>query len=397
MFLINNKRISSSMKQKLFFCFMFFCNCICFCQSLKDKEISIKIIQEKTIQFYAEQNTLCYTFEETRNGNLYPARLVSRGDVKSYREGAEVFYRGTERYDTIILKTHIFETVKNPSYFGVNHYQENYYADYKVLPEKKRYYTFKNTPDKILKPDTSLKKVFSDSCFHKRLTETKELYRLELRDTNKYERKLDGYTTEKIKVFYLSKKDYRIVKYSEQFFWTTGDLHNSDSVVRVYTYYHDPLKKIKRDVNSFTPLTGKKYIPPLPPRDTVSVFPEFHLPDSSGKLRKPDAPYMLVDFWYKACGPCLVNMKYLDKLKYKDIEIITINIRDTLDGDVRKIMSKHDFTFLFNGNKIAEALHVTAYPTMYLIDRNRNILYKHIGFGGSEELTELLNKLSPEN
>jgi thioredoxin-related protein len=209
---------------------------------------------------------------------------------------------------------------------------------------------------------------------------------------------VDGQRTKRVKVFYISKKDYSIVRYSSSTFWTVDDLHQSDSVIYTYRYYACPFKEVKKYVDNFEPLTGQ--IPKLQEesKDSLTHFPRFLLPDTSGRLKEISASYVLVDFWYKACAPCLANMKNLDKLHYKNLEIVTINIRDNIqDPDVQKVISKHQFTFLFNGNNLAKQLNVTAYPTMFLYDKNRNILYKHIGFGNMAELEEVIKKYLPED
>jgi thiol-disulfide isomerase/thioredoxin len=356
--------------------------------------LPVLTLKNEVIEFYSKQNTLCYTFKEKYHVVIGKC-LLSHGKVMCYKEGNETYYRAMHLLDTLNIK---YESVKNKDYFGVNHFYRNeYFNDYKLLPEKKRYYAFNYQPKDILKPDTSLRTSLFDPKFFSVLSSNKQNYILELTDTNKVERGPENVRYKTIKMYHISKKDFSIQKYSAQYFWTSGDLYQSDSLVRTYNYCKEPLKKIEEYVNSFQPLKGERPVLPKFPKDTLTIFPEFHLPDSMNNLKEPALKYALVDFWYKACGPCLANMKHLDKIANKNIEIITVNVMDSVDKDVRTIMSKHNFTFLFKGKDLAKQLNIAAYPTMYVIDKNRNILLKKIGFGSSEELDELLEKLNSDN
>ena len=350
------------------------------------------------VNSYASKNQLCYTFEERRYTKGLPVNpLISRGKVVSYKEDRQVFYLGTHTYDPEGLKNVKFETVKNQFYFGTNCFLENFFKDYKTLPENKRFYAYRNSPEDLLKPDTFLRSIFYHPKYHSRLSITSDsLYRLELTDTNLHAfTNIEGNRTKSIRVYYILKKDYSIVKYALHTFFTVGDLETRDSVIYTYSYYNLPFKDVKQEVNHFIPLGGEKpAMPKTTLNDSITVFPDYHLPDTSGKIKEINSRYVLVDFWYKTCEPCLANMKQLDKLKFKDVEIVTINIRDTVDNDIKQIVSKHNYTFLFKGQGLNKQLRLYAYPTMILYDEHRKILYKHTGFGNIEELSEVLKKLS---
>ena len=363
------------------------------------QSVSSQSLQEKVVNFYNTKKTICYTFEEKRYNSALPVNpLISQGDVRCYREDDMVFYRGVQHYEPEILKDVKFETVKNKFYFGTNNFNENFFKDYKTLPENKRFYAYHNSPKDLLTPDTSLRSVFNDPKYLSGITTASEgLYRLELRDTNlrtlTFMGNSVGGSSKKIKVFYISKKDYSIVKYSLHTFQTIGDLESSDSLVYTYTYYELPFKKVKEEVDHFIPLGEKIKVPRPVVIDTFTVFPEFHLADTSGKIKGITSRYTLLDFWYRGCAPCLANMKELDKLEFKDLEILTINIYDKVDEDIRKIVAKHKYTFLFNGQALNKQLRLDSYPTMFLLDENRKILLKHVGYGDLSELRELMKKL----
>jgi thiol-disulfide isomerase/thioredoxin len=390
MLFIKKKCKKQNRDWKLVFLFLFF-HFIFLSQNSTDT-VGLRL-KEKVIDYYTKLNSLCYKFKERRYVITTTKPLISHARMLLYKEGTEIYYRGTHIVDTFQIK---HESIKNGKYFGTNNYLkgQSYFNDYKNLPEKKRYFGFNNTPDKILKPDTSLRTTFFNPAFNSNVTLDEKNYILLLTDTNVTPFGPDGHRTKTLKTYHISRQDYSIQRYSAQYFWTTGDLNQSDSVIYTFTYFKEPLDKIKKYVNSFEPLTGEKLVMPKQPKDTLKIFPEFHLPDSTGKVKAPISQYALIDFWYKACAPCLANMKHLDKIKNKNIEIITVNIKDSVDKDVRKIMSKHNFTFLFEGQGLAKQLNINSYPTMYIIDKNRNVLLKKVGYGPSEEFDELIEKLS---
>ncbi len=110
---------------------------------------------------------------------------------------------------------------------------------------------------------------------------------------------------------------------------------------------------------------------------------------------------VLIDFFYKSCYPCMLELPALQKLheKYNDkgLKIIGINPYDTKEeDDIDKFLAKHgiSYTILLEGKDVAKAYHVSSYPTMYLIDKNGKIIFSRFGYGEGEEreLEELIKK-----
>lgn len=109
------------------------------------------------------------------------------------------------------------------------------------------------------------------------------------------------------------------------------------------------------------------------------------------KLSSFKGKYVLVDFWFTGCGPCLKTFPRLRELKrqYSDrIEIISLTPRDTQEG-VTSFLKKHpDYTWKFsvidNNDEMLQYFNVFVYPTYILIDPEGKIV-KLIGYEEMEK------------
>jgi peroxiredoxin len=120
-----------------------------------------------------------------------------------------------------------------------------------------------------------------------------------------------------------------------------------------------------------------------------SPAPAFSLKDRDGRVRTLadfKGRVVLVDFWASWCAPCKVSFPALDSLhqEFHDtgLEVVAINV----DEDAR---SAHAFlagkspsmTVLFDPKGAAPgAFGVEGMPSSFLIDRNGNIRFRHMGF-----------------
>ncbi len=89
---------------------------------------------------------------------------------------------------------------------------------------------------------------------------------------------------------------------------------------------------------------------------------------------------VLLDFWFKNCGPCIESVPHLnainDKFKNKKFEVLSINTWDS-QKDIAWFCNKHRVTYkvLMNGNDVAEKYGVNLFPTIILIDKEGEVLY----------------------
>jgi len=150
----------------------------------------------------------------------------------------------------------------------------------------------------------------------------------------------------------------------------------------IRNFYNRLAPKVKASV------FGKRIIDYLDSRTrlyTGSNFSNFTLPDTSGKpvsLNDIKSDFILLDFWFSKCGPCIKSFPDLQNLyaktSRKDFEIIGISVDTKTEKELWKsTIEKYGLTWI-NTNDIKSTLPkklaIVNYPTKILIDLNRKIL-----------------------
>lgn len=113
--------------------------------------------------------------------------------------------------------------------------------------------------------------------------------------------------------------------------------------------------------------------------------------------------YVLVDFWYKDCFPCIKAIASLNKLRTEysknELVILGLNPIDNNEKDKEKLkefieINEMNYPTIFVDNKVTKAYNVRGYPTFYIIDSNGKIVYSKIGHSekNEKEIDSLLNK-----
>lgn len=115
---------------------------------------------------------------------------------------------------------------------------------------------------------------------------------------------------------------------------------------------------------------------------------------------------VILDFWYTSCMPCIKTIPHLNKLKekFKDkIEIIGVNPienKETHKEKIENFMKRTPMDYpIFLAESIPSDYNIRAYPTLYILDKNRKVRYSKIGLSDNtyEELDKILNELINEN
>lgn len=144
------------------------------------------------------------------------------------------------------------------------------------------------------------------------------------------------------------------------------------------------------------------------PLSEGSSAPEWTLPTLTGEmvsLADLKGKVVLLDFFYKGCGPCCAALPVLQSLheKYKDKGFMMIGI-DPIDDPEKDEMADFlakrgvTYTVLFAERELSSTYRIAGYPTLFFLDREGKIAKVHRGYGkGLDEeleadLVELLGK-----
>lgn len=106
------------------------------------------------------------------------------------------------------------------------------------------------------------------------------------------------------------------------------------------------------------------------------------------EIKADNAKLMLVDFWYTNCYPCLLALPDLEKLhrKYKEkgLQVVGIDVVDTNTAIINDVLKRKKVTYeiLMNGGKFSDKYKLTAFPSIVLLDKNYQVVYRETGFAG---------------
>ena len=337
-----------------------------------------------------------------------PIPTITKGSFGGYRDG-DIKYRIT--IDTVIsggikyIKN--LDAVKNNKFVGYNSSGDTTYTDarYDSLDFDNTIGLYK--PNHIFFPDDIKENFKNTKQYLAKVTSLSDIYLISFTDTNvTYDSKWNATTTKTVLRYTVSKKDYRILRYFGYYDYIMANIHMQDSSEFIYEYKYNKKEQIIKYVNSFVPFKKPyKRNNAFDLQDTVSIFPNFTLPDSTSKnyvSSSSTSKYTLVEFWYKSCGPCINNMKRLNSVKdsidNSILEIVAINDADKLNDDLLKFIRKFNIKYkvLFNGQELRKKLNISAHPSTYIFDNSthRVVYYaKGTSDGYSEEIIRHMRNL----
>jgi peroxiredoxin len=125
------------------------------------------------------------------------------------------------------------------------------------------------------------------------------------------------------------------------------------------------------------------------------TIPRFSLLDLDGNLISStnlDTGLILLDFWYKKCGPCWLSMPDVERLhntyNRQGLRVFGINGHDTVPDELKELLKEREVTYptLLDAQKsLANYLHITGYPTVILADaKTHRVLFAQAGLGEIE-------------
>ncbi len=118
-------------------------------------------------------------------------------------------------------------------------------------------------------------------------------------------------------------------------------------------------------------------------------------------LNQIDSRYLILDFWYKGCVPCLKAIPFLneisDRYNQNDLKVCGINPYDTDYSLLKQVIEKRNIkysVFLDFSKGMMKKLLINVFPTVIVIDmKNKTIIYREEGFSeeSKNKLTNFLN------
>jgi alkyl hydroperoxide reductase subunit AhpC len=122
-------------------------------------------------------------------------------------------------------------------------------------------------------------------------------------------------------------------------------------------------------------------------------------------LQKYNGKYVILDFWYKDCFPCIEAIASLSKLRDKyasnEVVILGLNPFDNAEKDKDKLsefieINKMNYPTVFINDKVTNDYNVRAFPTLYIINTKGKIMYSKVGHSeqNEREIDSLLQKLT---
>ena len=118
-----------------------------------------------------------------------------------------------------------------------------------------------------------------------------------------------------------------------------------------------------------------------------SAAPAFALPGRDGEvsLESLKGKVVYVDFWASWCEPCRRSFAWMKTLheKYGDrLAVVAIDLdRRRADADGFLTANPVPFTIAFDpAGKVAEAFHVAAMPSSFVLDPQGRVLHAQAGF-----------------
>ncbi|WP_186430090.1 redoxin domain-containing protein [Clostridium sp. BSD9I1] len=178
------------------------------------------------------------------------------------------------------------------------------------------------------------------------------------------------------------------------------------SVYTVYNYNKSQVSNPNNIINTESNSSDKKQNDNFKNETALKVSKtkamDFKLKDLTGKevsLSDYKGKKVFLNFWATWCPPCKAEMPEMEMLyqetKNSDLVILAVNLDEEKDT-VQKFINSNKYNFpvlLDTGNIVASQYEVVSIPTSFFIDKEGNIVDKHIGAMTIEDMKDYINNI----
>lgn len=187
--------------------------------------------------------------------------------------------------------------------------------------------------------------------------------------------------------------NFRIIKY--KIINDNSERPDSAFIFKIQYFQNNHYDSLSRTIKSFNNLMKTKFDENEMDKNKIGGDTLFILNDSF--LTNHKNKYILLDYWYIGCLPCLKLMPFIQDLKEKvDTSKIVILGVNTVDDEktVLRFFDKKGYTGLELDNKKMVPPHkIQEHPTIILIDENLNIVRRYVGYSGKLSNLKILSDL----
>ncbi len=385
--LISKMNLKTTISKKVVSTFLlFFLFSISFAQSKKTCEILTK-----TIEKYAS------------NVNAFKVNYIFQsGSGDTSRFEGNLYYNNTiphqPPYYILEADDNIHTYFNNKNYYGCNNSGANKFTDFLLTDSTK---LLKRNLIRYMIPAFLMYhpflKDYIEGCNTKTvvLKETNESYIISIADSTLCNGVADGVTigtsNYDLALIEIDKKTFLIKKHYSELDSKVGGVISKQIDELRFTQLPILKEAIIAKIDNEKPLANRV----TPIKDSLhksaelGSFPSFKLKDMNNTDFTDDlikSRYVLVEFWYKSCAPCILNLQQLNKIdsmySKTDLTILAVNDVDTGLTNLSSFIKKFNLTYpvLYRGKSLADTFHFYSHPQTFIYDnKDRKIVFSSMG------------------
>jgi len=91
---------------------------------------------------------------------------------------------------------------------------------------------------------------------------------------------------------------------------------------------------------------------------------------------------LVIHFWATWCPTCKLEASNIELIS-KQYDVITIAVNSGSNVDIKRYLDENNFTFRVVNDKnsiYASKFKIAAYPTTFIYDKNRNLVFSEVGY-----------------